>query len=342
MAHTAQFTQLGWRYIDGATGFFNGDATGAHGSYVTLKSPDSSEFSVVIETVEAKSAQTARFRLAGFAPETLHLWTTNPSSTYSADWFVKLADIHPAGGEFSLNLEPGRMYTVTTTTGQGKGDAAAPPSAPFPLPFADNFKSYAEGKMPRFFSDMYGGFETARCGGGRSGICLRQVVPEEPTSWKKTANRPFTIVGNLDWRDYRVSVDAMLEQAGSVDLIGRITGMSDADVPNSYVLRVSDTGDWSLLRTMDTHGDKQKDSLAETVLAQGKVGALGVNNWHNLALTFQGETITAEIDHAVVKVVSDPTYATGMVGLGTVAYARSEFDNFKVESAAPKTNGEGK
>ena len=342
MAHTAQFTQLGWRYIDGATGFFNGDATGAHGSYVTLKSPDSSEFSVVIETVEAKSAQTARFRLAGFAPETLHLWTTNPSSTYSADWFVKLADIHPAGGEFSLNLEPGRMYTVTTTTGQGKGDAAAPPSAPFPLPFADNFKSYAEGKMPRFFSDMYGGFETARCGGGRSGICLRQVVPEEPTSWKKTANRPFTIVGNLDWRDYRVSVDAMLEQAGSVDLIGRITGMSDADVPNSYVLRVSDTGDWSLLRTMDTHGDKQKDSLAETVLAQGKVGALGVNNWHNLALTFQGETITAEIDHAVVKVVADPTYATGMVGLGTVAYARSEFDNFKVESAAPKTNGEGK
>jgi hypothetical protein len=204
------------------------------------------------------------------------------------------------------------------------------------LPFSDNFESYSIGKLPKYFSDIYGGFETANCVGGRAGICLRQVVPEEPTSWKKMSNRPFTIVGNLDWSDYRVSSDVLLEQAGSVDLIGRITGMSGPDVPNSYVLRVADTGDWSLLKTTDKGDDKKKEIQDETVLAQGKVNALGVNRWHNLALTFRGETISAEIDHVTVKGVIDPSYGKGMVGIGSVAYAIAEFDNFEVEPLAGK------
>ena len=342
MAHTSQFTQPGWRYIDSASGFFNADTTGAHGSYVALASPDRSNFSLVIETVEAKSPQTAHFKLAGFAQNTLHLWTTNLTSNNSADWFVKQADIHPAEGEFALDLEPGRMYTVTTTTGQAKGDAAAPASAPFPLPFADNFQSYAEGKLPRYFSDMYGGFETARCAGGRPGVCLRQVVPEEPIAWKKTANRPFTIVGNLDWRDYRVSSDVLLEQPGAADLIGRVTGMSGTDVPNSYLLRVADTGDWSLLKTMDKGSDQEDVKAEEAVLAQGKVSPLGVNRWHHLALTFEGQSIAAAIDGVTVKVVSDPSFAKGMVGLGTVGYARAEFSNFSVVAVSQQPGGDGK
>ena len=330
MAHTSQFTQPGWRYIDSASGFFSGDKTGTHGSYVALKSPDGADFSLIVETVEAKSAQTVSFRLAGFGPKTLHLWTTNLNSSSPSDWFVKQADIHPVGGEFSLNVEPGRMVTVTTTAGQTKGDAAAPAAAAFPMPFADNFKSYAAGRLPRYFSDMYGGFETAHCAGGRTGICLRQVVPEEPTSWKKTSGRPFTIVGNLDWQDYRVSTDVLLEQPGSVDLIGRLTGMSDPDVPNSYVLRVADTGEWKLLKTSDTRDEKLKDKKDETVLAEGKAAALGVSRWHNLALAFQGSTITAQIDGVTVKTISDASFAKGMAGLGTAGYIAAEFDNFQV------------
>jgi O-glycosyl hydrolase len=339
MAHTSQFTQPGWLYMDSAFGFFNGDATGAHGSYVALQAPDHSNFSVIIETVEAKNPQTAHFKISGFAADALHLWTTNLNSSNSSDWFVKRADIHPVQGEFSINLEPGHMYSVTTTTGQTKGDAVAPPSAPFLLPFADNFKSYPVGKMPRYFSDMYGAFETADCVGGRSGICLRQVVTEEPTAWKKTSNRPFTIVGNLDWQDYRVSNDILFEQPGSVDLMGRLSGMSDADVPNSYVLRVADTGEWRLLKTIDTRDDKQKDKKEETTLAEGRVLSLGIHRWHNLALTFQGETITAQIDRVTVKVVSDASFAKGMAGLGTVGYARAEFDNFEV---GPEPSGGSK
>jgi hypothetical protein len=333
-AHTTQFTQPGWSYIDSASSFFNADTSGTHGSYVTLRSPDRTQFSLVIETVEMKSPQTEHFKLAGFAQKTLHLWTTNLASTNPSNWFVKQDDIQPVAGEFSLNLEPGHIYTVTTTTGQARGDAVAPPSAELDLPVADNLKGYPTGRMPKYFSDMVGGFETSECKGGRAGICLRQVVAEEPTSWKITHRNPFTMMGNLDWSDYRVSSDVLLEQTGYVDLFGRLTGMSGADVPNSYVLRVADTGDWALLKTVNNDGNNEKNLPDEIVLSQGKVSALGVNSWHTLALTFQGNNISAEIDHVAVSTIADVSYAKGMVGIGTVAFALAEFDNFKVVPVA--------
>ena len=183
------------------------------------------------------------------------------------------------------------------------------------------------GKLAKYFSDMYGGFETSRCAADRKGKCLSQVVPAEPTSWKKTANRPFTIIGDLDWSDYRVSSDILLEQPGAVDLIGRITGMSGPDVPNSYVLRVSDTGAWSVLKT----NTKQEDAI----LASGKVNPLGVGTWHALSLEFLGGSLTARIDGAALPLVSDSSYSRGMAGLGVVGYTLAQFDNFKVDPLKP-------
>jgi hypothetical protein len=329
MAHTSQFTQPGWSYIDKSSGFFNEDATGAHGSFVTLKSPDNKDYSVIIETVTAKEPQTVKFSVSGFPKAAVHLWSSDFTSTNSSDWFVKQPDIVIAGGQFSLTIKPGYMYSLTTTTGQAKGAAAAPPAvAPFPLPHADNFEAYAAGKMPRYFADMYGGFETARCAGGRKGMCLAQVVPAEPTAWKKTSNRPFTILGDLDWSDYRISGDVLLQQPGAVDLIGRLTGMSGDDTPNSYVLRVWDTGAWAVLKTSAKRAATGPD---EAVLASGKATPLGVGAWHGLSLEFQGGSVMARIDGVTVQTVSDSTYSKGMAGLGTVGYALAQFDNIKVE-----------
>ena len=331
MAHTAQFTQPGWSYIDSASGFIDGDKTGGHGSYVALKSPDNSNFSFVVETVEAKAAETVSLKLAGFAQDALHAWTTDVTSANSSDWFVEQADMHRAGGEFTLRLEPGHMYSVTTTTGQAKGNAVSPASAALGLPFADDFNSYAAGRLPKYFSDMVGGFETAPCGGGRAGMCLRQVVPEEPTSWKRTAKRPFTMVGDLDWKDYGVSTDVLLEQPGSVDLIGRLSGMSGWDVPNSYVLRVADSGQWFLVKSTIKEKPQEDVKEEESVLAQGQVSALGTNRWHHLGLFFIADSITAQIDGVTLKTIADGSFAKGMVGLGTVGYTPAEFDHFEVE-----------
>jgi O-glycosyl hydrolase len=329
MAHTAQFTQPGWRYIDSASGFFEQDATGAHGSYVTLKSPEGRDYSVIIETVQAKAAQTVRFSVTGFPKGAVHLWSTDFTSSNSSDWFVKQADIVPGEGRFSLTIQPGHVYTLTTTTGQtkGAGPRGHPASGPFPFPYADDFEGYSAGKLAKYFSDMYGAFETSGCAGGRKGTCLSQVVPAEPTAWKKTGNRPFTIVGDLDWSDYRVSSDILLEQPGAVDLMGRLTGMSGADTPDSYVLRVSDSGSWWVLKT----STKQ----AEAVLASGRVSPLGVGAWHGLSLEFQGSSLTARLDGVTLQTVSDSSYSKGMAGLGVAGYVRAQFDNFRVDPLQP-------
>jgi hypothetical protein len=161
------------------------------------------------------------------------------------------------------------------------------------------------------------------------GVCLSQLVPQEPTAWKKTAGRPFTILGNLDWSDYSVSTDVLLEAPGSVDLIGRLTGMSGPDVPNSYVLRVSDTGAWSVIRT----ATKQ----ADVTLASGTAAALGTKQWHRLTLSFSGSAITPMIDDKPLPAVTDATYANGMVGLGTLNYALAQFDNLRITPIAAST-----
>jgi hypothetical protein len=328
-AHTTQFTKPGWQYIDSASGFFSGDTTGAHGSFVSLRSPTATDYSVIVETVEAKMTQTAHFKSAGFQQNTLHVWSTNLTSNKPSDWFLKQADIASVGGEFAITLEPGHMYTLTTTAGQAKGNAVPPQSAPFNLPYADSFDSYLVGKLPKYFSDLNGAFETAHCDGNRAGICLSQLTPEEPIPWKEAVKRPFTILGNLDWSDYRVSSDILLQQEGSAELLGRLSGMSDHDVPNSYLLRVSDTGNWLLVKT----STKQE----EVTLASGKVNPLGVHMWHKLSLAFQGESISAEIDGVRVAKLADASYAKGMVGLGLAGYIRAQFDEFKVERLQPKS-----
>jgi len=335
MAHTAQFTQPGWQYLDSACGFFSSDTTGAHGSYVTLRSPDRKNFSLIIETVQAKSPETVHFTVAGFPRRKLHLWTTDLTSSDPAQWFVHQSDIVAVNGKFSLDLQPGRMVTVTTTIGQSKGTAVPPASAPFNLPYADDFKSYAPGHLAKYFSDMYGAFETAPCDGGRSGICLSQLVPREPIAWKRTDGRPFTILGNLDWTNYTVSTDVLFQQPGSADLIGRLTGMSGADIPNSYVLRVADTGAWSLRRTSTDQDKRTRQS--DTILAAGSVSPLGVKQWHRISLAFNGSSIVPQIDGKPVTIygkpinaVTDATYAKGMVGLGAPNYSLIQFDNFQI------------
>jgi len=103
--------------------------------------------------------------------------------------------------------------------------------------------------------------------------------------------------------------------------------MSNNDTPNSYVLRVSDSGAWSMLRT----GTKPD----ETVLASGTVSPLVVGVWHALSLEFQGGTVIARIDGVTLPTVSDSSYSRGMAGLGVVGYSLAQFDNFKVEKATP-------
>jgi hypothetical protein len=109
-----------------------------------------------------------------------------------------------------------------------------------------------------------------------------------------------------------------------VQLLGRAgtqRAETVADI-NEYYLQLSNTGAWSIVRN--------SSSGTLTTLASGTVTAPGTGTWHNLALTFNGSSITAAIDGKTVGSVTDSTYSSGMVGLGTSGYQTGQFDNLSV------------
>lgn len=322
-AHTTQFAQSGWHYIDSASGYLGGDR--GNGSYATLKSTNNSDYSTVIETMDADSARDVDFTVAGgLSTGTVHVWATNVNSSNPDDYFVHTTDITPSDGSYTLTVQPGYVYTLTTTTGQGKGDATSPPAAPLALPYSDDFETPAASTSPKYFSDMNGAFVTVPCGSGRAGTCLRQAAPAEPIRWtREKYDAPYTLMGDSSWSDYTVASDVMLEQAGSVELLGRVGQQSTENHGlDAYHLRVSDTGAWSIL--------KSDSDWNFTTLASGTSAALGTGAWHTVAFTLQGSTLTASIDGTAVGQATDPTYSTGQAGLGVVGYQTDQFDDFAV------------
>jgi hypothetical protein len=332
MAHTTQFTAPGWRYLDSASGFLGGNR--ANGSYVSLRSPSTGDYATVIETMDATAAQSFTATVAGgLSTGTVHVWSTRAGSANPAEVFVHSADL--PGGSFSLTLQPGFVYTLSTTTGQGKGTAVGPAPSALPLPLVDSFDGYAVGREAKYLSDMQGAFEVVGCTGGHSGRCVRQMSPRAPITWDGLSD-PYALLGDTGWANYRVSTDVLLEQAGYAELIGRATwqhafGPAGLD---AYYLRLSNTGAWSVLRN--------NVSNAMTVLRSGTIAAPGTNTWHTLALTFSGSTVTAQIDAATVATFTDTAWVVGQVGIGTSQGETAQFDNLSVTAVsgpAPPTSG---
>ncbi|MCO5992040.1 ricin-type beta-trefoil lectin domain protein [Actinoallomurus rhizosphaericola] len=320
-AQTTQFTKPGWHYIDSASGFLGGDR--ANGSYVTLKSTNNTDYTTVIETVDATAAQTASFTVTGgLSTGQVHVWSTKVNSSSPADQLAHVADVTPSGGAYSLTLQPGTVYTLTTTTGQGKGTATPPAAAAMALPYSDDFETAATTTSPKYFSDMNGAFQRVACGGGRSGSCVRQMAPTMPIRWTgESYTAPYTIMGDGSWSNYTVAADAMLEQSGSVELLGRVNlqGTNNNGL-NAYHFRVADSGAWSIVKS-DT-------SWHFTTLASGTTSALGLNRWHRLSLKLQDTTLTAAVDGVTVGSATDASYTTGQAGLGVTGYQTDQFDNF--------------
>jgi hypothetical protein len=102
----------------------------------------------------------------------------------------------------------------------GQRHRRLPAQGTLSLPYSDNFDGDTAGQQPRYLSQMQGAFEVEPCTGGRSGQCLQQQAPVQPIEWDGNSN-PYTIGGNLSWANYTVSADALVEQAGAVQLIGR-------------------------------------------------------------------------------------------------------------------------
>ncbi|MEW1860309.1 ricin-type beta-trefoil lectin domain protein [Streptomyces sp. NPDC088194] len=321
-AQITQFTSPGWKFVDAGSGYLGGNES--NGSFVTLKSASGSDYSTVIEATTATAAQTVNVRVSGgLSTGAVHVWATNVNSATSGDNLVQQSTLTPSGGAYSLTVQPGYVYTLTTTTGQGKGTAQGPAAKPQPLPYSDGFDGDQAGQQPAYLAQQQGAFEVTGCAGGRSGNCVTQQAATKPIEWDGDS-APYTFGGGPGWADYTVAADTLIRQPGAVQLLARVgnqAGFNPANI-DAYYLQVSDTGAWSILRN--------SSSGSRTTLASGTTTALGTGTWHHLALTVNGSTLTAAVDGNTVGSASDTSYATGMVGLGTSGYQTDQFDNLTV------------
>lgn len=314
-AHTTQFAQPGWRFLNSASGFIDQ----RQGSYVALKSPHSGDWSFILETIDAHHPKQVSFQLKnGVSTGSVHVWQTK-----TGKMFEHVAEVVPKNSTFSFTFEPESLYSLTTTTGQGHGSAQPPPDKPFPLPYSDDFEQTTLNRAPKYLSDQDGAFEARPCE-GRKGKCLEQVITTKPIPWGPLPN-PFTLTGDSGWTDYFVSTDVRFTTANQVAILGRIDSADvfkkqEAIWPSGYILEIARDGSWTLLS-----GSLQQEPRK---LASGTTRPFG-SGWYKLALRFKGGDINASIDGKQIAAIQDTSHKAGMIGIGT-DWGGAQFDDLRV------------
>ncbi|WP_277980191.1 hypothetical protein [Sphingomonas phyllosphaerae] len=325
-AHYGQFSEVGWTYLDGGSGKLD-----KGGTYVTLASGDG-DFSVVLETREAKARQIFRLEIAGgLSTAPLSVWRSD-----ATEQFVRQSDLNVKDGRATLTLEPGTIYTLSTTRGQRRGEFDdIPSSKPFPFPYSDDFSSYTNpaesGYLPRFTADILGAFELSKRPDGKPGTCLRQVVPTPTLSWAPEW-QPYTIIGDSNWSDYEVSADVWLQPGDTAGVMGRINhvGTGYGSIPKGYYLELHHTGECRLIAIRgkkdpkELVGDAEQRKLIAAGKFEGEGGELILdkakapirsNSWVRLTLRMEGKNLTGLVDGKSVLSATNRLYSTGMAGL---------------------------
>ena len=310
VAHTTQFVEPGWKYIDSGCGYLENK-----GSYVTLTSPSvKPDFSIVAETMDAEKPQTVTFKINKSAgAKKIFVWRT----IVKGDTFEQQTPISVRNNEFTVTLQPKALYTFTTTTGQQKAKATPPAYKPFPIPFKAGFEDEKLMATPKYFFDQGGAFEVVRRN-DQQGNCLRQVITRKVIEWDDSPTFNQTVVGDPSWTDYSVSCEIFFPESYSyATILSRATEMQRSHIlPQAYLLKLESSGKWELMA-----GTKK--------MVSGLID-LNDNNWHSILLNAKGDKIKAIINGQVVAEINDSTYTRGMAGLGS-SFHRVDFDNFEVK-----------
>jgi hypothetical protein len=326
MAHFNQFAKLGWHYVTtGCAILREGKGHREAGSVTTLKDPTTGEYSMIIETADMREPLHLDLRLSGpWIDKHLAVWRT----TFKQDAFIRLDDIDTSHKKFAITLLPGSIYSLTTTRGQSKGRPGhpIPENNPFPTQYSNNFEDSRLGGSPRFFLDQHGTFEVRRREDDR-GQCLSQTIPRQGIVWRK-CKFPQTVIGDIAWKDCRLSCDFSLPEKGKVRFWIRLNKLDTMGEESSsgYGLEFDEVGKWRLFARNET-------------LASGQVSLVGTE-WHRVTLSAIDDQIEARLGGRVLAKISDSRFLSGVAGLGT-DWNKASFDNFDVEvfDARDSANG---
>ncbi|KAG9268908.1 galactocerebrosidase-like [Astyanax mexicanus] len=338
-AHTTQFSQPGWKYLQTVGHLTHG------GSYVAL-TDQKGNLTIVIETMTHDhsvcirpplppynvTAQTATFSLKGsFASlSELQLWNSKfDFKTKKPVFFQKLAPIKVSNGSFTLDLDVDEVYTVTTIPTGLKGSyPEPPPSSPFPKTYKDDFNV----KNPSFseapdFADQTGVFEYFMnlTDPGPHVYTLRQVVTQRPITWVADADQTVSVIGDYSWQNMTVSCDVFMEKenSGGVFVAARLD-KGGGSVRNARGIFFWVLADGTYRVTSDLSG--------LSVLAEGLSGTRA-NTWNTLTLTVKGNFVSGELNgYLLWKNTVDLVPKNGWAAIGTSSFELAQFDNFAVQA----------
>jgi len=308
VAHTTQFAEPGWIYMDSACGQF--DSSTWRGSHVAMRNPKTGDWSVIMVTGE-KQKVTLNIG-PGLKTGPVYLWKSTEK-----EQFIRQKPLRLIKNSIELELEPNSIYTLTSNSGQTKGSFGTPPDRkPFPYPFKENFDSYSYGETPRYFSDQKGTFET--CQSPRGGICLAQIVPKQGILWYDNwLLKPHSLFGDENWQDYAIEADVLIA-GGDVEIGGRYAERSKL----GFRWILTSDGRWQL-------------NWQYTTLASGQIVNFKPAEWHHLRLEMNEDQITGFVDNKKMTTVSDKSGLKGMAFIACT-YDKNMFDNIHVEPLAVK------
>eukprot|EP01084_Bolivina_argentea_P194276 333300_1 len=242
-AHTTQFVHVfesDWYYLK--VGYGSGELIGG-GTYVSFISSDSNNnlnLTIVIETMDYQNSLCIRNNPSNFGnasiqdiifqlkndinngyilPKQLYVW----KSVLFGDniiWFEQQESVVIDENNYSFqlkNVEPNSVFTLSTISTAHKGSYPDPPSKEkFPLPYSDDFESYENDRLAKYFSDQAGSFAIQDGIYGRKGKVLEQIVPYPPsennTGWGNGGDspQPITIIGDYNLSDVTVFVSVLM------------------------------------------------------------------------------------------------------------------------------------
>jgi len=298
-AHTTQFTQVGWNYLQHGYGVGllpNG------GSYVTLVPSGGnpqSDMTLIIETMSHDQSvcirpplnpykveqQTVTFKLTGglqnIKNNTLYTWKSYLHRTgTTGPYFAPGPIINPSNGQFTMVLEVDTLWTVTTISTGKHGLYATPPaSKPFSslLPYLDTFENYIVDSEAKYWADQTGSWQIYKASDPNHNLVMRQMVTIPPITWCGEASSPITFISDGGLQDVNITCDVLIEQNGGwVVLGGRVpSGGCGDNYAQGYYFTLPVSGDWSLT------------SGGSSVIVSGHLSGLKINTWMTIGLVLR-------------------------------------------------------
>jgi hypothetical protein len=369
-AHWTQFTEIGWRMLtveSGSSGFLPGGS----GTYVTVTSPDGSDFSIVMERLANATSMKYSIHLANLSgsKRALSLWKTSQEEYFQLDATQGHAGVLRPGPDGSVTVEIAGncIYTLSTLTTATHGNfsgSPVPPSGNFSLPYADDFAANYSGAgvatrkeaLPRLFGDQGGSFAVVNG-------TLMQMAPMPPgkNGWVSTfdyRDDPITMIGDLSWADVSLNVRSKFEELGGDSSGNRAHDSVQKTQQTQYVMvcgRVSVyqsyakgayDNDGVCLRlnasaAVGSGGGALSWQLLERsqvntqegyiVLRSGSVRG-SQSSWHTLSLDLVGSHASVAIDGSQIASAVPVQATDGMAMLGS-SYHLVQFDDFSVQQA---------